>query len=161
MIMKISKRLLLITALVFVTMSGYSQNGAIRSNSYGMESIAPNIFVDDIQETISFYEKLGFQTQMKNPDTEDPEFVLMTCGKVTVMFQTFKSLGNELPIIKREKGSSLLLYIQIQNIEGFYQSIKDKVEVYREPEKTFYGATEFSIVDYNNYILTFAEHLDN
>ena len=43
-------------------------------------------------------------------------------------------------------------------INDLYEKIKDKVTIYKGLEKTFYGATEFSIVDNNNYILTFAEH---
>ena len=122
-----------------------------------MESIAPNIFVSDIQETISFYKKIGFQVRMKNPDTDEPEFVLLTCGKVTVMFQTFESLGDQLPVIKKEKGSSLLLYIHVNNIQDFHKEIKDVVPIYKELEETFYGSSEFSIIDNNYYLLTFAE----
>ena len=140
-----------------MTFSVFSQSGVTKSNACLMESIAPNIYVFNIKETISFYENLGFRIQAKNPDNENPVFVLMTCGKVTVMFQSFESLGDELPIVKREKGSSLLLYIQLKNIQKFYNSIKDQVEVYRELENTFYGATEFSIIDNNDYLLTFAE----
>ena len=73
------------------------------------------------------------------------------------MFQTFDSLGDQLPIIRKENGSSLLLYIQMKNIRDYYEKIKDEVEVYKELEKTFYGAIEFSIVDNNQYLLTFAE----
>ena len=73
------------------------------------------------------------------------------------MFQTFQSLGDELPQISRNKGGSLLLYIKLKNIRTFYQSIKDKVQVLKTLETTFYGATEFSILDINGYILTFAE----
>ena len=88
-------------------------------NTIDMESIAPCTLVTDIQEIVSFYEKLGFQIQAQNPDSSDPEFVLMTSGKVTVMFQTFDSLGDELPITKREKGSSLLLYISVKDIRKY------------------------------------------
>jgi hypothetical protein len=35
--------------------------------------------------------------------------------------------------------------------------IKDKVTVLKGLEKTFYGATEFSILDNNGYVLTFAD----
>lgn len=156
--MNVNNKLTHIISLVFVTFSGFSQNSELKSNSCNMESIAPNIFVNNIQETISCYEKIGFQIQIKNPNTEKPEFVLMTCGKVTVMFQTFESLGDQLPIIRKEKGSSLLLYIKINNIQDFYKKIKDEVKVYKELEETFYGAVEFSIIDNNQYVLTFAEH---
>jgi uncharacterized glyoxalase superfamily protein PhnB len=76
------------------------------------------------------------------------------------MFQTFESLGTELPTVSRQKGGSLLLYIQTNEIRKFFDQIKDKVNVIKELEKTFYGATEFSIEDNNGYLLTFAEDED-
>jgi len=50
-----------------------------------------------------------------------------------------------------------LLYINTKNIRAFFEQIKDRVTVLKGLEKTFYGATEFSILDNNNYVLTFAE----
>jgi uncharacterized glyoxalase superfamily protein PhnB len=91
------------------------------------------------------------------PDMENPVFALMTCGNTTFMFQTFSSMGSELPEIKRQDGGSLLLYIKLKDIRTFYSRIKDKVKVIKELDKTFYGATEFSITDNNGYVLTFAE----
>jgi len=38
----------------------------------------------------------------------------------------------------------------------FYERIIDKVTLIKVPEKTFYGATEFSIKDNTNYLLAFA-----
>ncbi|CAN5874237.1 hypothetical protein BH11BAC7_BH11BAC7_11610 [soil metagenome] len=73
------------------------------------------------------------------------------------MFQSFKSLGEELPAIKRENGGSLLFYIEIKGLRKLHKEIKDKVEVVKGIEKAFYGATEFSILDPNGYVLTFAE----
>jgi uncharacterized glyoxalase superfamily protein PhnB len=74
------------------------------------------------------------------------------------MFQTFASLGEDLPEISRQNGGSLLLYIDVKNIHQYFEEIKNKVTVLKGLEKTFYGATEFSILDNNNYVLTFAEH---
>jgi len=122
-----------------------------------MESISPNIFVNDINKTIAFYKQLGFETTVTVPDAEPYVFAMMACEKVIIMFQTFESLGNELPQVSRQDGGSLLLYIQIKGIRKFFERIKDKVQVIKELEKTFYRATEFSILDNNNYVLTFAE----
>jgi uncharacterized glyoxalase superfamily protein PhnB len=83
---------------------------------------------------------------------------MMTNGNVTMMFQTMESLGDTLPPISRTDGGSLLLYINLKGIRSFFETVKDKVTVLQGPEKTFYGATEFSILDNNNYVLTFAEH---
>ena len=90
---------------------------------------------------------------------QGPEFVwaMMMNGNVSIMFQTFESLADELPEIKREDGGSLLFYIKLKNIRAFFEEIKDKVKVLKGLEATFYGATEFSILDNNNYVLTFAE----
>lgn len=122
-----------------------------------MKSITPNIFVTDINKTIEFYKQLGFNLTATVPEEGDFIFAMMTCGTVTFMFQTFESLGDELPVISRQNGGSLLLYIQIDEIRKFFDEIKDSVKVVKELEKTFYGATEFSIEDINGYLLTFAE----
>lgn len=122
-----------------------------------MDSLSPNIFVKDIGQTINFYKTIGFKVAMSVPEEGEFVWVMMTCGKVSFMFQTFESLGSELPEISRENGGSLLLYIQIKDIRQFHDRIKGKVKVIKGLEKTFYGATEFSILDNNGYILTFAE----
>jgi len=126
-----------------------------------MESLSPNIFVKDINETIAFYKQLGFQLVMSVPEDGSPLVWAMAMnGNVTFMFQTFDSLGDELPEIRRTDGGSLLFYIKLRNILTFFEEVKDKVTIVKGLEKTFYGATEFSILDNNNYLLTFAEDIE-
>jgi uncharacterized glyoxalase superfamily protein PhnB len=122
-----------------------------------METISPNIFVKDIQQTIAFYKLLGFELIATVPEQGDYTWAMMKSGNVVFMFQTFKSLAEELPAISRQDGGSLLFYIGVKNIRTFFENIKDNVKVVKGMEKAFYGATEFSIIDNNNYILTFAE----
>lgn len=125
-----------------------------------MDSLSPNIFVKDINATIAFYEQLGFSMIMSVPQKGEGDLVwaMLTNGNVTIMFQTFESIGDTLPAISRQDGGSLLLYIRLPRIHDFFSRIKDKVNVVQVLGKTFYGATEFSITDNNNYVLTFAEH---
>ena len=123
-----------------------------------MESISANIFVKDINATIDFYKLLGFSLVASVPEEGNFVWVMMTRSKVTFMFQSFESLGDELPEISRNDGGSLLLYIDIKEIRSFFEDIKGKVKILKGLEKTFYGATEFSILDINNYVLTFAEN---
>jgi len=122
-----------------------------------MQSLSPNIFVTDINQTIDFYRQLGFDLVMTVSEEGDYVWAMMACGNVNFMFQTFASLGNELPEISRQDGGSLIFYIKTDNIRSLFERIKDKVQVLKGLEKTFYGATEFSILDNNNYVLTFAE----
>jgi uncharacterized glyoxalase superfamily protein PhnB len=148
-----------------------------------MDSLSPNLFVKDIRATIEFYKLLGFHVVMSVPGEGDGELVwaMAVCGNVTIMFQTFQSLGDTLPQITRphhasqrfapdasqelassgevgsQGGGALLLYIKLKDIRAFFETIESKVQVIHGLEKTFYGATEFSIVDNNNFVLTFAE----
>lgn len=129
------------------------------SLSSNLDSLSPNLFVRDIRSTIEFYKILGFHLIMSVPGESEGELVwaMVTSGKVSFMFQTFQSLGDTLPQVSRQDGGSLLFYIKIQQIRSFFEGIKDKVNVVHGLQKTFYGATEFSITDPNNYLLTFAE----
>ncbi|NTW25119.1 MAG: glyoxalase [Lentimicrobium sp.] len=122
-----------------------------------MDSISPNIFVKDINKTIDFYKQLGFSVVTTVPEQGDFVWAMMNCGSVTFMFQTFDSLGSDLPEISRQEGGSLLLYIQTKGIRKLFDQVKDKMIIVKGLEKAFYGATEFSIQDINGYILTFAE----
>jgi len=151
------KYLVFILTLTVLSLSLKAQKDSIKQITTAMESVSPNIYVKDIQKTIEFYKILGFEVAAAVPDKDNPIFVLMTCGSTTFMFQTFSSLGNELPNVSRQDGGSLLLYIKLKGIRAFYEKIKDKITIYKGLEKTFYGATEFSIIDNNNYLLTFAE----
>jgi uncharacterized glyoxalase superfamily protein PhnB len=122
-----------------------------------MQSLTPNIFVKDINATIAFYQSLGFQLVASVPETGNYVWVMMVNSAVTMMFQTYESLGEDLPNIHRQDGGSLLLYIKLKNIRQYFEDIKQMVTVLKPLEKTFYGATEFSILDNNGYVLTFAE----
>ena len=70
---------------------------------------------------------------MTVPTEGDFVWAMMKCENVSFMLQTFKSLGEEMPSIKREEGGSLLFYIQTKNIRDLYHSIKDKVSIVNPP----------------------------
>jgi uncharacterized glyoxalase superfamily protein PhnB len=124
-----------------------------------MESLSPNIYVHDMNSTIAFYQILGFSPIMTVPENgENPVWAMMKNGNVTLMFESFKSIEGRLPEISRTNGGSLLLYVNVKDVRGLFESIKDKVTILGGLEKTFYGATEFVIKDCNDYVLTFAEH---
>ncbi|MCA6439467.1 MAG: VOC family protein [Sediminibacterium sp.] len=122
-----------------------------------MESLTPNFFVNDIQTTISFYKELGFVVVNAVPEESTAVWVMLQCGKVSIMFQSFESLGTDLPQIPRTATCSMLLYIKVTSIRQLRTSLPANIHVVKDLEKTFYGATEFSILDNNGYLLTFAE----
>ena len=123
-----------------------------------MESLTVNLFVKDISKTIAYYQQLGFEVTMTVPEKGDFVWAMLANGGVKIMLQTFASIGNELPDINRTKsGGTLLFYVKLKDIRTFFEQIQDMVEVVKGLEKTFYGATEFTIKDIDGYHLTFAE----
>ena len=123
-----------------------------------MESLTVNTFVHDIQKTIAFYKILGFEVIMTVPEEGDMVWAMVKNEGVTLMFQALSSLGEDLPEMDRTKtGGTLLLYIKLKQIRSFFERIKDQVALVKGLEKTFYGATEFTIKDVDGYYLTFAE----
>ncbi len=80
-----------------------------------MESISPNIFVNSMDETIAFYQQIGFAPVMTVPET-GPDYVwaIVVNGNVSFILQTFTSLGEGPPKISRQNGASLLLYIKLK-----------------------------------------------
>ncbi|MBX7181720.1 MAG: VOC family protein [Bacteroidia bacterium] len=123
-----------------------------------MDSLSPNLFVKDINSSISFYKKLGFTILNQVPETDVPVWVMLQCGQVIVMLQSMESLGEDMPEINRGKGGALVLYIQIKGIRSFFENLQSQqVKILKGLEKTFYGATEFTIADPDGFVLTFAE----
>jgi uncharacterized glyoxalase superfamily protein PhnB len=123
-----------------------------------MISLSPNIFVQDMKASIAFYSLLDFQlVNQVPPDTDAPVWAMLQCEAVTLMLQTYQSLGDELPDIRRDGGSGMLLYVQVKGIRELFSRIQSQVDVLKGLERTFYGATEFTIRDKNNYVWTFAE----
>ncbi|WP_432714589.1 VOC family protein [Pedobacter sp.] len=123
-----------------------------------MESLSPNMYVNDVNSTMQFYNLIGFKSVMTVPENgEEPIWAMMQNGNVTLMFESFKNIEDRLPEISRQDGGSLLLYIKVKDINSFFDSIKDHVTVLHGLQKTFYGATEFTIKDCNGYVLTFAD----
>jgi uncharacterized glyoxalase superfamily protein PhnB len=124
-----------------------------------MESLTPNIYVQNVGETLAFYKKLGFEPLMTVPEqSPDPIWAMVQNGSVHLMFECYQSIEGRFPEISRQPGGSLLFYIKVKNIQSLYDSIRHKVPVLHGLTTTFYGATEFSIKDINNYVITFAEN---
>lgn len=135
-----------------------------------MKKINPNLMVKDVKETVKFYKNnLGFELVMAVPETQDgilnkiPEdkkiiYALVKNGDVEIMFQAEESFKEDVFVLKNSQmGASCTFYIELENLENFYKSIKDKVDVTKELFTTWYGMKEFYIRDNNGYILTFAE----
>lgn len=130
----------------------------------------PNLMVKDVKKTVEFYkEYLGFELVMAVPETQDKVltdisetqnvvYAQVKNGSVEIMFQLDESLKEDVPVFANMQiGASVALYMEIENIEELYNSIKAKVDVVKKLAATWYGMNEFYIRDNNGYILGFSE----
>lgn len=125
-----------------------------------LNSLTPNLMVNDVEETIEFYtDILGFTVLMTVPETGKLDWAMVKRNDVVMMFQTKKSLSSELPRLAGEKpGGGLTFYIKVDRISELHEELyNNEVEIISDLESTFYNTLEFSIVDLNGYVLTFSE----
>lgn len=123
------------------------------------KSITPNLMVDNVEETLKFYEQLGFVVNATVPaDNGGLQFAIVSIFNLTLMFQERESLIKEYPVLSTKKTQpSITLYIIVDDVQKYYDDMKNKYNLQAELHKTFYGANEFAIKDNNGYVLTFTE----
>ena len=125
-----------------------------------LNSLTPNLMVNDVEETIEYYtDILGFTLLKTVPEVGVIDWEMVKSNDVVFMFKSAKSLKDELPKLKAQKpGGGLTFYIKVDKITELHEELVDnEVEIIADLESTFYDTLEFSIVDINGYILTFSE----
>jgi uncharacterized glyoxalase superfamily protein PhnB len=122
-----------------------------------LTNLAPMLESRDIPATIEFYTTvLGFAQRgiFKHEDTIT--WCDLVRDEVSVMF----CLPNE----HMNYGTILLsgsLYINVEDVDAVWNSLKDKCEVVYPIENFIYEMREFAVKDNNGYVLNFAESLIN
>jgi lactoylglutathione lyase len=125
-----------------------------------LQSLTPNLMVNDIEETIEYYtDILGFTLLMTVPETGHLDWGMVKRNEVVMMFQSAQNLKEGLPRLKGEKpGGGVTLYIKVDKVTAIHEEFyNNDVEIISDLESTFYNTIEFSIVDNNGYILTFSQ----
>lgn len=126
---------------------------------YMYETITTNIMVENVKETIEFYQsQLGFQKVLSVPEDDSRlDFAIVKKDNISIMFQEKKSLLDEYPTLqKNEIIPTFTLFITVKDVEKLYEELKNKVKIARELHQTFYGKSEFAIFDNNENVLTIA-----
>lgn len=124
-----------------------------------LESLSPNLISDSVNASVDFYTKhLGFSLVTSVPESGTYDWAMIKRDDVTLMFQSLKSLQEDVPSLKFDKKGSLgTFFIKMQGIEEFYNSLKGKVDIALEWRVTFYGMKEFGVKDPDGYYMVFAE----
>lgn len=133
-----------------------------------MKKLTPNLAVNNIRETIEYYQNnFGFEIAMAVSEdkssmgaelVEDKEYVwaMIACGDVTLMLQRTDSYSEDVGVSVNELGASATLYMEVEDVDALYASVKNSVNIIKEIDTTWYGQREFYVRDCNGYILVFA-----
>ncbi|MBV7390684.1 VOC family protein [Enterococcus alishanensis] len=125
-----------------------------------MKSMSPNLMVESVEETISFYEeKLGFIMVASVPSEQGGlQFGILVKDDLTLMVQEKNNFISEYPALETDKVKpSISLYIQTDDLDSLYDNLKAVHTINTEMHTTFYGTKEFAILDNSGYVLTFTE----
>ncbi|MDN5214652.1 VOC family protein [Fulvivirgaceae bacterium BMA12] len=126
-----------------------------------LNSLTPNLMVKNVNDTLDFYQNtLDFQLLQTVPEEGSFDWAFVQKDDVLIMFQKDTSIREEYPELENyEQGGALTMYIKVADLQKWYENIKDKTNVIKPMNKTFYGANEFAIQDPNGFILTFSDIL--
>lgn len=135
--------------------------------------LTPNFEVINVKQTVDFYSKhLGFILLMAVPETQDgidqsfaekKEYVYAMVQKdnVEIFFQRTDSFKEDVVFSQGLSiGASVSFYIEIEGIQEFYTTLKEKNLQITELKTTWYGMREFYLKDNNGYILGFAQKVE-
>ncbi|MEJ0031190.1 MAG: VOC family protein [Bacteroidota bacterium] len=125
-----------------------------------LESLSPNLIADSVNASVDFYTKnFGFTLITSVPDKGTYDWAMIQRDGVTLMFQSLKSLKEDMPSLNLDrKGSLGTFFIKMNGIEELYESAKKaKLDIALEWRVTFYGMKEFGVKDPDGYYMVFAE----
>jgi hypothetical protein len=125
-----------------------------------LDKITINLIVEDVNETMEFYRDIltCFELVECDPKEGPLDWAMVKCENVQLMFESKSSISKVIPSFKNNKnGGSLVVYIELDDVKSLYQSIKDKVNIIRDPFCTNYGMLEFIVQDCNGFFIVFAE----
>lgn len=118
--------------------------------------LIPLLPSDCIEETARFYQEvLGFEIADSRYEQGGLEWLRLRGGHAQMMFYSPLALGNIPPEFKRP--STLMLYLQTENMAAFHARLKAEGHAVSEIESTFYGMQEFEVADPNGYTVKFGE----
>jgi len=125
-----------------------------------LTGLTPNLITDDINRSRAFYcDILGFAVTTTVPDQQPFVFVWLTRDDVNVFLNDAETVRKESPdatsLVVGKSG--VAMFIAVEGIAELWESVRDRATVVMPLKDQWYGMTEFSVVDPDGYVITFAE----
>jgi uncharacterized glyoxalase superfamily protein PhnB len=145
-------------ALVLLGSFFFSQaNHSEEKKSMLVKRITPVLFVNEIEPVLPFWvEKLGFTKTIEVPHGNKLGFVALQKGNTEVMYQSYASVAEDMPLLAEIRKGPTFLYIEVDNLNSVLSALKGSKIV--QPERTaFYGMREVGFQEPGGHYVTFAQ----
>jgi uncharacterized glyoxalase superfamily protein PhnB len=126
-------------------------------NAMNVKRITPVLFVKDIEPVLPFWvDKLGFTKAIEVPHGNKLGFVALQKGGTEIMYQSYASLAEDVPLLAKIERGPTFLYIEVDNLDAVVEALKTAKIV--QPERTaFYGMREVGFQEPGGHYVTFAQ----
>jgi catechol 2,3-dioxygenase-like lactoylglutathione lyase family enzyme len=120
-----------------------------------MRSSVPVLLVDDVNATAEWYAShLGFETAGIFPPDPPAGWASLQRGGAEIMLQALKD-HRKAGDYDRRDGGVWDVYVRMNGVRRFYESIENQPFIKRALRKQPYGDWEFEVEDLNGYVLVF------
>ncbi len=127
------------------------RNAGVIKKMPSFDLVVPVLKVTHLQRALEFYMgMLGFNIVWQAANDGGGDNAMLANGPVSLLLSTGEHLGKQ----PQFSGS---LYFNMTGIDGFFEAIKDQVEIVWPIETMDFGQREFGIRDPDGYTLAFAE----
>ncbi len=126
-----------------------------------MNQIVPHLFVNSVTDNINFYKNvLGFEPIYVQTENDENNFAILKNKNVQVMVGASEILYKYAPeFVNKPLVNSSILYFEMDGVKDYYNKVKDKADIVRELNETWYNTKEFWIKDCNGNLLAFYENI--
>jgi catechol 2,3-dioxygenase-like lactoylglutathione lyase family enzyme len=127
-----------------------------------LNTAAPFFIVDDLDATLAFYAKMGFEVRYKGGgEGKDPDFwALVGRDRVMLFLKAIMPDIHPQPNHTRHEWARWDAYIHADDPDSLYKEFVSKqVPMHRELADTGDGLRAFEVIDNNGYVLCFGRPL--
>jgi hypothetical protein len=143
--------------IAFLSLQELNRAEEKKAMNMNVKRITPVLFVKEIEPVLPFWvERLGFTKTIEVPHGNKIGFVALQKGNTEVMYQSYASVAEDMPLIAEIHKGPTFLYIEVDNLDAVLNALKDAKTV--QPERTaFYGMREVGFQEPGGHYVTFAQ----
>ena len=121
-----------------------------------LKRISPILFVDEIEPVLLFWDRLGFEKTAEVPHNGSCGFVILEKDGLEVMYQTRRSIQEDVPAMSQTPLGGTILYVEVDNIDDVLVAVEGE-EIVVPRRQTTYGADEIFVREPGGHVVGFAQ----